>query len=256
MKNLLFISSIIILFSCGKNVKNESIDTVYVQVPVEKIIVKKQEPLLEKYRGHVNFKREVFESFSNSFKVTTEDSLEIEKRFEIFLSKAEKGGKKVFIKDSIKIQTGFLFDKKQLNYLIQFHRNTTVFTRIFEKLNDKFIPILSINDWDMEFVKDTLFDVNNDGFSDFVIETYGTSGCCLKRTDFVWIYDAKNHRFNMAYDFLNPEYFPKIKTMISLSYGHPNEVHYCQMKWRANKLDTVEFIYKNGKKKVCFRAKS
>jgi hypothetical protein len=67
MKNLLFISSIIILFSCGKNVKNESIDTVYVQVPVEKIIVKKQEPLLEKYRGHVNFKREVFESFSNSF---------------------------------------------------------------------------------------------------------------------------------------------------------------------------------------------
>jgi hypothetical protein len=91
------------------------------------------------------------------------------------------------------------------------------------------------------------------GFSDFVIETYGTSGCCLKRTDFVWIYDAKNHRFNMAYDFLNPEYFPKIKTMISLSYGHPNEVHYCQMKWRANKLDTVEFIYKNGKKYVLER---
>lgn len=96
---------------------------------------------------------------------------------------------------------------------------------------------------DMTFVGDTIRDVNGDGYLDVLTIFYPSSGCCLRESYWVKLYDSKNSKFREKILFINPTFYPKEEVIRGIAYGHTGEVPLYKMKWKGFELDTIELIY-------------
>ena len=98
----------------------------------------------------------------------------------------------------------------------------------------------------LTYMGDTIVDVNGDDLEDILIHWYPLSGCCRRNMYDVYLADV-NGTFSPAYQFLNPTFSANEKIIRGVLYGHQDEVGLYKYRWNSQRIDTVEFIYKNPK---------
>nr|WP_067054455.1 hypothetical protein [Mucilaginibacter sp. L294] len=141
------------------------------------------------------------------------------------------------------LQYGHLFGNNVKHLLLKTNSSWNINTRIFVFDNGNLKQVLSQTEWDLNFVADTIRDVNGDGFKDFISITYSSSGCCARSYNNVSLYEPAQGAFSKSYFFINPDFFPKEKVIRGVNYGHPGEVPLYKYKWNGANIDTVEYIY-------------
>lgn len=78
---------------------------------------------------------------------------------------------------------------------------------------------------------------------------YGNNGCCLKNFYIVYLLHADNGTFSQSYEFINPTFSAKEKVIRGVRYGQPGETELNKFKWNGLKVDTVEYIYPDIRRK-------
>lgn len=140
------------------------------------------------------------------------------------------------------------------SYYLEVHRFNAGNTRIdfFLQTDTGYQPLLSHLQWSMEYINDSIRDVNGDGRKDFIVNWYGTNGCCLKAYSVVYLQRAEKDSFSAPFEFINPHFFPAEKAIRGVEYGHPGKTDMYQYKWSGENVDTVEYVRlerdSNGKK--------
>jgi hypothetical protein len=124
-----------------------------------------------------------------------------------------------------------------------------VYIDIYLQTEDRFVKVLSHKEWGMTYVSDTLRDINGDKLKDFVLNWYGTNGCCLKAFSNVYLFQSNKGTFTSGFEFINPTFSPNEKIIRGIGYGQPGETEMYKYKWDGEGVDTIEYIYfdKNSK---------
>lgn len=154
-----------------------------------------------------------------------------------------------FYEVEIEINSDFYFSDERTHLIIRRSTSGSVFIDIFSKASGEFHKVLSHKQWAMEYVNDTIRDINGDGLKDFVVNWYGSSGCCLKAFSNVFLIRSDRNTFSNNLEFINPTFSPKEKIIRGVCYGHAGETEMYKYKWNGEIVDTLEYISfeKNGK---------
>ncbi len=91
-------------------------------------------------------------------------------------------------------------------------------------------------------MNDTICDINGDGFNDFVVEWYGSNGCCLKAFSNVYLLRPDKKTFSDNLEFINPTFSPTEKVIRGVCYGQPGDTEIYKYKWNREILDTLEYV--------------
>jgi hypothetical protein len=127
-------------------------------------------------------------------------------------------------------------------YLIVRRETPTYYIDIFSIRGAKFQKVIAHEQWAMTYVGDTIQDVNGDGRKDFLVNWYGSSGCCLK--NFIDVYlQLDDGTFSNQFEFVNPTFSNEEHVIRGVNYGHPGETELYKYKWNNLTLDTIEFVY-------------
>jgi len=128
--------------------------------------------------------------------------------------------------------------------LLRVYRETpsVVYNDLYFKKENEFTKVLTVETGPMTYVKDTVLDVNGDNREDYLINWYGSSGCCLKNFYDVFLL-RDDDTFSDKYTFVNPTFSPTEKVIRGVSYGHPGQTELYKYKWSNFEVDTVEYIY-------------
>ncbi len=262
MKQILTFLSAIFLSSCLQEKADEKkyiasdtvisvLDTIVTKVEPEEPI--SQKTLFEK------FEKKDFYSFKSAkfmpYDLDKNDSLFVDEIFSNALSKLkksklERGYSK--IDDFGEVTWGNLFDSNKKHSIIRMSFQNTHFVKIYE-LGKKTKNILSINESEMEFISDTIKDINRDNFNDFVSVTYSSSGCCARANSSIWLYSPTDNTFIEGLNLLNIGETFDDKTSIGMTYGHPGEADLYKVKWNRKTYDYLEFLSKIPLKKLYVR---
>ena len=114
--------------------------------------------------------------------------------------------------------------------------------KTYSKNGNKFENVLSYDRWILEYVNDTIQDINGDGLKDFVVNWYGNTGCCLKAFSNVHLLRTDQKTFSNNLEFINPTFSPKEKIFRGICYGHPEETEIYKYKWNHETIDSLEYI--------------
>lgn len=201
----------------------------------------------------------------NKSKEIDEDSINFEKILIKAVKIAEQNGEnRIFKKSyeemmpdssyrvSVEIHNSYFFTKKHRHLIIRRKIPLVTYIDIFAKSNNQFRKVLSHDESDLTYVNDTIQDVNGDGLSDFVVNWYGSSGCCLKAFSNVYLLNQDGKSFLKDIEFINPTFSPKEKVVRGVCYGYAGETEMYKLRWKGQMLDTLEYISyekdKRGKK--------
>jgi len=135
------------------------------------------------------------------------------------------------------------FTKLYPHLIIRRHGPNAVYIDIYTKNGINCEKVLSHEQWTMEYMNDTIRDINGDGFKDFVVNWYGSSGCCLKAFSNIYLLRPDKKTFSDNFEFINPTFSPKEKIIRGVCYGHPGETEMYKYKWDGEKVDTLEYVY-------------
>ena len=149
----------------------------------------------------------------------------------------------------VEISSGSYFSNEFPHLIIRRKTPGSVYIDIFLKTNKQFQKVLSHEQWIMEYTGDTIRDINGDGLKDFVVDWYGSTGCCLKAFSNVYLQRPDKKSFSDNFEFINPTFSPKEQIVRGVCYGHPGETEMYKYKWNKEAVDTIEYIYyeKNDK---------
>jgi hypothetical protein len=114
---------------------------------------------------------------------------------------------------------------------------------IYARRNNQFEKAVSHEQWALTFVNDTTQDINGDGLKDFVVNWYGSTGCCLKAFSNVYLQRQNRRTFSKEFQFINPTFSPSEKIIRGVSYGHPGHTSMYKYRWKGEAVDTLEYIY-------------
>jgi hypothetical protein len=142
-----------------------------------------------------------------------------------------------------KLNIGNFFTTKYEHLIIHRQSPNNVYVDIYLISNNKLKNVLKHKEWNMTYVSDTLKDVNGDGYKDFVLNWYGSNGCCLKAFSNVYLFQADKGTFTGDFEFINPTFSPKERVIRGVCYGHPGETEMYKFKWNGEEVDTIEYIY-------------
>lgn len=142
----------------------------------------------------------------------------------------------------VEINLDYHFTKAKPHLIIRRNEPTTIYIDIYSKGDSKFEKVLSHEQWKMEYVNDTIRDINGDGINDFVVNWYGSNGCCLKAFSNIYLLRLDKKTFSDNFEFINPTFSPKEKIIRGVCYGHPGETEIYKYKWNGEKVDTLEYI--------------
>lgn len=147
------------------------------------------------------------------------------------------------------IERGTFFSSDFEHVIIKREAPNNILIDIYVVKNKELTNVLQHDEWTMTYISDTLKDINGDGYKDFLLNGYGSSGCCLKAFSNVYLYQPKTGSFTEQFDFINPTFSPKEKIIRGICYGHPGETEMYKYKWKEESIDTIEYISfeKNGK---------
>jgi len=143
----------------------------------------------------------------------------------------------------IKIKIGSLFNDNQKYFLLSRRNDWEKYLDLYRIIGDKVETLIEIEHDDECSLRDTIFDVNGDGFKDFLVHWYPSSGCCIRDIYGVYLYQPNTGKFTEVYEFINPTFSPKEKIIRGVCYGHPGETELYKYKWNGETVDTIEYIY-------------
>jgi hypothetical protein len=147
------------------------------------------------------------------------------------------------------ISSDFYFTKEHPHLIVRRSLQGPIYINIFSKTGKGFKQVLSFEELGMAYGGDTILDINGDHLKDFIVNGYGTSGCCLKGFTDVYLLRPDKRSFTSSFWFLNPTFSPKEGMIRGICYGHPGETEMYKYRWNGEAIDTVEYIYyeKNDK---------
>ena len=114
---------------------------------------------------------------------------------------------------------------------------------IYSNNGKKFKKILSHKEWTLTYVNDAIRDINGDGLKDFVVNSYGATGCCLKAFSDIYLLKKDKKEFSKGFEFINPTFSPEEKVIRGVEYGHPGQTEIYKYKWNGEVVDTLEYVY-------------
>jgi hypothetical protein len=143
----------------------------------------------------------------------------------------------------VEISLDYYFTNKNPHWIIRRNAPNTIYIDIFSKYNNVLKKVLSHEQWAMEYVNDTIQDVNGDNIKDFVVNWYGLTGCCLKAFKNVYLLKRDEKTFSQGNEFINPTFSPNEKIIRGVCYGHPGYTEMYKYKWNGEIVDTLEYVY-------------
>lgn len=146
---------------------------------------------------------------------------------------------------AIDIVIGNLFKDKHKYFLLRRRVPWATYLDLFKISDEKAEKIIEREQGSMNYIRDTIFDANGDGFKDFLVHSYPSSGCCRRDVYHVYLNQPHKESFTQEYQFINPTFSAKEKIIRGVEYGHPGEVGLYKYKWNGLQVDTIEFIYPN-----------
>lgn len=144
---------------------------------------------------------------------------------------------------TVQMLYGHLFSKNRKHLLVRKEVPWATYLSIYVLQKNDFKPVIEREQQGLTYIGDTSKDVNGDGYKDFLVHWYPSSGCCLANMFNVYLYKPKTGNFTSDYRFINPSFFPKEKIILGLEYDHPGDAGIYKYRWNNLKVDTVEFIY-------------
>lgn len=141
------------------------------------------------------------------------------------------------------IMTGNLFEDGNKYFFLRSHTPASVYFNLYKISGNNKELLLSKDVTAMGYINDTIFDVNGDGYYDFLIQWYPPAGCCLRYTYDVYLYNPDGKGFPEGLRFINPTFSPEEYTVHGILYGHPGDVGLYKYKWNGLSVDTIEFIF-------------
>ena len=143
---------------------------------------------------------------------------------------------------SVEINLDYHFTKSNPHLIIRRNEPNAIYIDIYSKGDREFEKVVSHEQWTLTYVSDTIKDINGDGLNDFVVNWYGSSGCCLKAFSNVYLLRQDKKAFSENFEFINPTFSPKEKIIRGICYGHPGETEMYKYKWNGEKVDTLEYV--------------
>lgn len=143
---------------------------------------------------------------------------------------------------TVEINLGYHFSNTNPHLIIRRNEPSTVYIDVYSESDSEFKNVLSHEEWTMTYVSDTIRDINGDGIKDFVVNWYGSNGCCLKAFSNVYLIRQDKKSFSGNFEFINPTFSPKEKIIRGVEYGHPGETEMYKYKWIGEKVDTLEYV--------------
>jgi hypothetical protein len=183
-----------------------------------------------------------------------QDSIRLEKVLKVALDSAyryinqEKFKREFVVKCdtafnvSVEINLDYHFTKKHPHLIIRRVSPYVVLIDMYTKTDSAFVKVLSHEQWTLTYVNDTVRDINGDKINDFVVNWYGSTGCCLKGFSNVYLLRVDKKSFSENFQFINPTFSPQEKAIRGICYGHPGETEMYKYKWNGEKIDTIEYI--------------
>jgi len=168
-------------------------------------------------KGVVTFAVTLFSLFSLA--QPSNDSLIMEK----VLSKVLEDGLKQVDNDSVQVARGNLFTNDVEHAYFKYEGRSGTYIKIFSLVKTQPRLIFSYDIGSMNFVSDSIFDINGNGIRDFVVHWYPSSGCCLAYAFDCYIYNDMTDKFSAQFHILNPTFRPENNTTFSMNYGQPGE---------------------------------
>ncbi len=142
----------------------------------------------------------------------------------------------------VEINSSYHFTKNQVHLIIRRSDSGTTYIDIYARKGNEFEKVLSHEESSMVYINDTIRDIDGDGLSDFVVNGYGASGCCLKAFSEVYLLRPDKLSFSNSFWFINPTFSPKEKVIRGICYGHFGETEMYKYKWNGEKIDTIEYV--------------
>ncbi|WP_343532255.1 hypothetical protein [Pedobacter sp.] len=144
----------------------------------------------------------------------------------------------------VEIKLGHLFSNKNKHVMICRTNYEYMLFDIYKIVDNKIENVIKFhNSRSPDFANHSVQDVNGDGYKDFVVHWYPSSGCCRRNIYDVYLSINGTGSFTNQYEFINPTFSTKEKVIRGVLYGHPGEVGLYKYKWNNLKVDTIEFIY-------------
>jgi hypothetical protein len=143
---------------------------------------------------------------------------------------------------SVEINLDYHFTKVNPHLIVRRNDPNAIYIDIYSKDDNKFERVVSHEEWTMTYVNDTIRDINGEGLKDFVVNWYGSSGCCLKAFSNIYLQRPDKKAFSNNFEFINPTFSPKEKVIRGICYGHPGETEMYKYQWRGEKIDTLEYV--------------
>ena len=144
---------------------------------------------------------------------------------------------------NIEIVIGRIFNDQIKYFLLRRQVPWATYLNLYKINGNKTEKLIEREQDGMTYIRDTIFDVNGDGYKDFLVHWYPNSGCCRRDIYNVYLNQPEKGNFTQDYEFINPTFSAKEKIIRGVEYGHPGEVGLYKYKWNGLQVDTVEFIY-------------
>lgn len=235
---ILTIGILMTLFSCGQSNDKNNIPMVTTDT-LERGVDKKEKERLEKRRAieeqDYTDSLRLDKVLQNALKIANQN---ISKNK--FIVKYDVSPDSIPV--SVEINLGYHFTKSNPHLMIRRNDPSAIFIDIYAKAENKFEKVISHEQWALTYVSDTIRDINGDGLSDFVVNWYGSSGCCLKAFSNVYLIRQDKKIFSENFEFINPTFSPKERIIRGICYGHPGETEIYKYKWNREKVDTLEYV--------------
>jgi len=173
-----------LLFSCGQ--QNDKKKTLSVTDTLQTNLDKKEKERLEKRKE--NEEQNKIDSINldkflkDAIKIA-EQNIDFDRFKEEYVETMADSSYQV----EVSVRSDFYFTKKNPHLIIRRNGPGSIYIDIFSKKDNQFLKVLSHEQWDMTYVNDTIRDINGDGSKDFVVNWYGSSGCCLKAFSNVYL---------------------------------------------------------------------
>jgi hypothetical protein len=144
---------------------------------------------------------------------------------------------------TVELSVGHFFSNNRKHLMIKRSSILGIYFDIFRIDDGKLEKLLCYEIWSLNYMADTIMDINGDYQKDFLVNWYASSGCCLRSAYTAYLYKSEIDSFIGNYEFINPTFSPKDKIIRGVEYGHPGEVPLYKYRWNNLQIDTIEYIY-------------
>ena len=140
----------------------------------------------------------------------------------------------------VEITAGHLFSEKYQHVYIK-RKTWLLHFDIFLFEDNDLRLVLSRTLSSLNYIADSIYDVNGDQRSDFELHWYPSSGCCIRNIHDIHL-SVDHGQLQMPLEFINPTFYPVEGIVRGVTYGHAGHVELYKVRWNQYSVDTLAFI--------------